>query len=268
MPPTVSVFPSRIAWFDRVGSTNDVVAGWLAEGLPEVCIAAADEQTAGRGRNGRTWTAPPGAALLCSAGFRPTWLPPELVWRLAAIVSLAMAEAAESTAGLRSGTIRLKWPNDLVIETDAVRKVAGVLGETDGLGTPDARAVIGIGVNAGWARPDFPPDIAEAMTSLAEAADGLAIDRRALLDAFIERLGPKFEALRVGEFFAPAWVDRQLTNGRRVRLDLPDGSFETVEAVGVDAESGALLVAAPGGTEAARPVLVGEIRHLRVGGSL
>jgi BirA family biotin operon repressor/biotin-[acetyl-CoA-carboxylase] ligase len=266
--PSVSVFPSRIEWFERVASTNDVVAAWLADGLPEVCIAAADEQTAGRGRSGRTWTAPSGAALLCSAGFRPTWLPPDRVWRLAAIVSLAMAEASESTAGLRSGTIRLKWPNDLVIETDVVRKVAGVLGETDGLGLPDATAVIGIGVNVGWARTDFPVDIADSMTSLAEASGGLQLDREELLDAFVERLGPKFEALRVGEFFAPAWIDRQLTNDRQVRLDLPDGSFETVQAVGVDAESGALLVARPGSAGEARQVLVGEIRHLRVGGTL
>ena len=71
--------------FDRVGSTNDVVRGWLAAGEPEVCLAVAGEQTAGRGRNGRTWSAPPGAALLLSLGFRPAWLAPDRVWRLAAI---------------------------------------------------------------------------------------------------------------------------------------------------------------------------------------
>src|SRR5438093_7602249 len=107
-------FPSRLEWFDRVGSTNDVVAGWLRDGVPEGCVAAADEQTAGRGRNGRSWTAPAGAALLCSVGFRPTWLEPDRAWRLAAIVSLAMADAAEAEAHLEAGTIRLKWPNDLV----------------------------------------------------------------------------------------------------------------------------------------------------------
>ena len=74
--------------------------GWLADGTPEVCLAVADEQSAGRGRSGRTWVAPPGAALLLSLGFRPDWLAPELVWRLAATVSLAMAEAAEEAAGL------------------------------------------------------------------------------------------------------------------------------------------------------------------------
>ena len=262
---TVATFPSRLEWFEQVASTNDVVAGWLADGVSEVCIAAADEQTAGRGRNGRSWTAPAGAALLCSVGFRPAWLEPRHAWRLAAIVSLAMAEAAESTAGLEPGTIRLKWPNDLIVETDAVRKVAGVLGETDGLGGADARAVIGIGINADWRRADFPAEIADDMTSLLEAAGGRAINRQALLDGFVERLGPTVDGLRDGAFDGEGWSARQLTNGRMVRLELPDGRAETVQALGVDAESGELLISNPReGTR--RSVLVGEIRHLRVGG--
>ena len=91
-----SSFLARRERFASVGSTNDVVRAWLAEGVPEVCLAVADEQTAGRGRDGRTWTAPPGAGLLLSVGFRPTWLDPERTWRLAAIVALAMADAAEA----------------------------------------------------------------------------------------------------------------------------------------------------------------------------
>ena len=89
-------FLARREHFDLVGSTNDVVRGWLADGTPEVCLAVAGEQTAGRGRDGRTWVAPGGAALLLSLGFRPTWLDPDSAWRLAAIASLAMADAAEA----------------------------------------------------------------------------------------------------------------------------------------------------------------------------
>jgi len=262
-------FPSRLERLAQVGSTNDVVMGWLREGIPEVCIAVADEQTAGRGRSGRSWTAPPGAALLASIGFTPAWLDPEHAWRLAALVSLAMAEAAERQAGLEPGTIRLKWPNALVIETDAVRKVAGVLGETEGLGTAEPLAVVGIGVNAGWDRAAFPAEIADDMTSLSDAAgvDAKAIDREALLTAFLAALERGVDALRRGEFAAEAWTERQLTNGRPVRLERPDGESETVQALGVDPETGALLVTNPReGTR--RSVLVGEIRHLRLGGSL
>src|SRR6266540_7286473 len=71
---SMTAFLARCERFDRVGSTNDVVREWLAGGTPEVCLAIADEQSAGRGRALRTWTAPPGAALLVSLGFRPTWL--------------------------------------------------------------------------------------------------------------------------------------------------------------------------------------------------
>src|SRR5687768_17356715 len=119
---------TRVEWLDRASSTNDVVMSWLRSGTPEVCVAFADEQTAGRGRNGRSWTAPPGTGLLGSVGFTPAWLAPVEEWKLAAIVSLAMAAAGESVAHLPPGAIRLKWPNDLVagdVDTGEVRKLAG-----------------------------------------------------------------------------------------------------------------------------------------------
>lgn len=260
---------TRVEWLDRASSTNDVVMSWLGGGTPEVCVAFADEQTAGRGRNGRSWTAPPGTGLLGSVGFTPTWLAPVEEWRLAAIVSLAMAAAGESVAHLAPGTIRLKWPNDLVagdVETGEVRKLAGVLGETEGLGTSESRAVIGIGLNAGWAPSDFPRDLAASMTSLAQLSPGRRIDRDTLADAFLVGLAPLVRALRDGQFPAAAWRARQLTNGSTVRLEWPDGTAETVLAEDVDTETGALLVRAPGETGQPRAVVVGEIRHVRVGG--
>jgi BirA family transcriptional regulator, biotin operon repressor / biotin---[acetyl-CoA-carboxylase] ligase len=249
-----------------VGSTNDVVRGWLADGTPEVCLATADDQTAGRGREGRTWLAPAGAALLLSLGFRPTWLAAGSVWRLTAITALAMAEAAETEAGLAPGTVRLKWPNDLVIETTGVRKLAGILGETEGLGTSDPRVVVGLGLNADWPASRFPPELASTMTSLRDVATDRDIDRDRLLDTFLDRLEPRLSDLRRDRFDGTAWSDRQVTTGRPVDLVAPDGSVRTVRAVGVDAAAtGALLIedaAEPGGQ---RAVVVGEIRHVRVG---
>ena len=213
-------FLARQERFAVVGSTNDVVREWLAEGTPEVCLAIADEQTAGRGREGRTWTAPSGAALLLSLGFRPTWLAADRAWRLAATISLAMADAAEEVAGLGDGAIRLKWPNDLVVETvgaavpmapqvaTEVRKLAGILGETTGLGGPDPRVVIGLGLNTDWAAADFPPELAPSMTSLREASSGRPIDHVALLDAFLGRLEVRIEALRGGRFDVGDWTSR------------------------------------------------------------
>ena len=69
-----------------------------------------------------------------------------------------------------------------------LRKLAGILGETEGLGTDDPRVVVGIGINADWPAVDFPPDLAASMTSLREASGGRPIDRDALLDGFLGRL--------------------------------------------------------------------------------
>ena len=261
-----SPFLARQEHFAVVGSTNDVVRGWLADGVPEVCLAVAEEQSAGRGREGRTWTAPAGNALLLSLGFRPTWLAPGKVWRLPAVVSLAMAEAGESVAGLVRGAIRLKWPNDLVIEGDGgVRKLAGVLGETDGLGTDDPRAVIGIGINTDWPADKFPADLAATMTSLG-AAGSRRIFEVEVLGIFLASLEPRIDALRAGRFDAPEYRDRQLTDGRLVRLTSHDRSAEVVRAVRVDPDTGALVVASAdvGAPGVDRHVFSGEIQHLRL----
>jgi BirA family biotin operon repressor/biotin-[acetyl-CoA-carboxylase] ligase len=262
---------ARYERFDVVGSTNDVVAAWLREGTPEVSVAVADVQSAGRGRDGRTWQAPPGAALLASVGFRPSWLGVGHLWRLSAIVSLAMAEACEVAGGLRDGAIHLKWPNDLVVidrSTGEVRKLAGVLGETQGIGTEDPTAVIGIGANVTWSRDRFPTELAASMTSLSELSPGTLVDREVAIHVFLQRLEGLVTALRAGSFPAETWSRRQLTNGMIVLLDQPDGTAERVVAENVDTETGALLVrgAGEGDGAAPRPVVVGEIRHLRVGG--
>jgi BirA family biotin operon repressor/biotin-[acetyl-CoA-carboxylase] ligase len=262
-------FFSRRERFERVTSTNDVVREWLEAGTPEVCVAVAAEQTAGRGRAGRTWFAPPGAALLLSIGFRPTWIEPERTWRIMATASLAMADAAEQAAGLEAGSVGLKWPNDLVVHRDGagLRKLAGVLGETNSMDTDDPRMVVGLGVNADWPAVAFPLDLKDSMTSLRQVADdqdggGRPIDVDRLLVAFLDRLVAGIGELRAGRFDGEAWASRQITTGRTVRLDHGD-HHDTVAALGVDTQTGALIVAdVTGGGQ--RQVLVGEISRVRL----
>jgi BirA family biotin operon repressor/biotin-[acetyl-CoA-carboxylase] ligase len=297
--PATAAFLSRIERFASVGSTNDVVRGWLAGGTPEVCVAVAREQTAGRGRHGRSWQAPPGTALLVSLGFRPTWLPADRAWRLPALVALAMCDAAEEEAGLRSGAIRLKWPNDLVVETSGpnavlagigaaaeaaqllaspltVRKLAGVLGESAGLGTADARVIVGIGINADWPAPVFPAGLAGSMTSLREVSAGRPIQDEALLAGFLDHLETRVAALRAGYFDVAAWSERQATTGRLIELEMggsgrggrdraaDEGVPLVVRAMGVDAASGALAIEDPASPRGERLVHAGEVVHVRL----
>jgi BirA family biotin operon repressor/biotin-[acetyl-CoA-carboxylase] ligase len=263
---TPNSFLSRHERFRSVPSTNDIVRAWMTEGTPEVCLAVAGEQTAGRGRSGRSWLAPDGAALLLSLGFAPTYLEPDRLWRLAAVVALAMADAAEDVAGLPMGMLKLKWPNDIVVvAVDApggVRKLAGVLGESEGAGSPELRAVVGIGVNAVWPRDQFPAELAPTMTSLSELSRGRPFDLDGLLDGFLLRLEPRVVALRDGHFDVAGWHERQVTTGRSVLVEMPDGTTTAGKAVGVDGATGALLIEVADGSEL--ELLVGEVTRVRL----
>ncbi|MEA2677791.1 MAG: BirA family transcriptional regulator [Chloroflexota bacterium] len=237
-------FPGRLEQFRAVDSTQRVVREWLEAGEPEVCVAVADHQTAGRGRQGKEWIAPAGSALLLSAGFRPKGLLPRHAWRLAAIVALAMRDAAEEAAGLPDGTIWLKWPNDLVAadERRGVIKIAGVLGESVSSSRRVQSAVIGIGINGNWKPADFPWLIAATMTSLRQLSGNRPIDHAALLDAFLARLEPRYEALLAGTFDAASWTATQITTGRQVVVEV-GGEKILGRATGVDPDSGALFLA-------------------------
>jgi BirA family biotin operon repressor/biotin-[acetyl-CoA-carboxylase] ligase len=236
-------FPAKIERFRAVDSTQRVVREWLAAGEPEVAVAVAAYQTAGRGRNDREWVSPPGAALLTSIGFRPHNLAARYAWRLAAVVSIAMRDAAEAVAGLPDGTLWLKWPNDIVADASdgGIRKVAGVLGETSASGDNVESAIVGIGINTDWKMTDFPWAIARAMTSLRELAGKRPIDNDQLLEAFLDRLEPRYEALMANTFDAGGWSAAQRTTGRTVVVQVGDDTV-TGKGTGVDPESGALLV--------------------------
>src|SRR4051794_41904164 len=148
-------------------------------GAPEGVVAVADHQTAGRGRLGRTWVAPPGASLLLSVLLRPG-LTTERLHLATAVVALAAAAAVDDVAGFRPG---LKWPNDLVVDD---RKLAGVLAEADLSDAAAPAVVVGIGINLNW--PDeLPPEIATIAVAANHVA-GRPVDRDAVLDALLAHL--------------------------------------------------------------------------------
>ena len=131
-----------VRWVDETGSTNADAMELARQGEPEGIVLVADHQTAGRGRAGRTWTAPPGAGLLLSVLLRP---PAPVVDLATMAVAVSAAAAVESVAGFAP---RLKWPNDLVWPGDGSapdRKLAGILAEADW--------PAGSAISAGWKEP-------------------------------------------------------------------------------------------------------------------
>jgi BirA family transcriptional regulator, biotin operon repressor / biotin---[acetyl-CoA-carboxylase] ligase len=136
-------------------STNTRARELAAAGAPHGTVVTASEQTAGRGRQGRTWTAPPGKALLYSAIVRPL---EEHHLMLPLAVPLAVCEAAEQLNP--DLACKVKWPNDIHIEG---RKLAGVLIEAR---PQDGCAIIGVGLNLTIQPHEFPPDLRETATSI------------------------------------------------------------------------------------------------------
>jgi BirA family transcriptional regulator, biotin operon repressor / biotin---[acetyl-CoA-carboxylase] ligase len=141
--------------FTRTDSTNSRARELAAAGAPHGTVVTASEQTAGRGRQGRTWTAPQNKALLYSAIVRPL---EEHHMLLPLAVPLAVCEAAEDLNP--ELTCKVKWPNDIHVEG---RKLAGVLIEAR---PQDGWAVIGIGLNLFISREEFPPELRDTAISL------------------------------------------------------------------------------------------------------
>jgi BirA family transcriptional regulator, biotin operon repressor / biotin---[acetyl-CoA-carboxylase] ligase len=148
----------------RTDSTNIRARELAARGAPHGALVTAAEQSAGRGRQGRTWSAPAGRALLCSLVVRD---PPRL---LPLVAGIAVAEVAGSDA-------QLKWPNDVLV---GGRKIAGILVE----GRPQERwAVVGIGLNVALEERDFPPELRETAGTLGLAPEAVEPTLERLLGA-------------------------------------------------------------------------------------
>ena len=165
--------------YRRVDSTNERAKELGARGAPHGTVVTAAEQTAGRGRQGRVWVAPPGRALLASAivrGIRPD----DSLLPLAAAV--AVCEACEAAGDVRCA---IKWPNDVWIGR---RKLAGILVE----GRPqEGWAVIGVGINVTTTVDELPPRLHDTATSLRDGGgEPPAVEQvlTALCGALTERL--------------------------------------------------------------------------------
>jgi BirA family biotin operon repressor/biotin-[acetyl-CoA-carboxylase] ligase len=242
-----------VTWIAETGSTNADLVVQARSGAPHGSVLVADHQTAGRGRLGRTWQAPPGSALLCSILLRPAAgaVVHGAVWAVA-------LTAQSAVAALTGVTPELKWPNDLMV---GPRKLAGVLAE--GVIDPDdpltlSGVVVGLGLNVGWAQP--PSDVAAGAITV-EQLGGHVVDRRVLLARVLTDLAPLLVlwAVDQGELHA-----RYRTNlgtlGRRVRVELGD---RELTGTAVDVTPDGLVIRLEDGTD--EVVLAGDVVHLRPG---
>ena len=239
-------------WFREVTSTNDVAVRLGEADAEEGVLVAADSQTAGRGRRGRHWASPPGAGIYATVLLRP---PPSTVALLTIAAGVAVAEGIQAATGLAA---RLKWPNDVFIETRGItpeaRKVAGILAE-GGTSASGAWVALGFGINV--LPGAYPPEVAARATSL-EVELGRQVDRASLLVECLAALAARYMDLqsRRTQAVLAAWRVRAATTlGRPVEWDGDGGLHEGV-VQDID-ETGALLVHGKGGL---LRVISGEVR--------
>ena len=180
---------SRVFTFDEIDSTNAFLLA-RADELPDGAIAAAEFQSAGRGRQGRQWTAPRGSSVMLSV----LLIEPGdsvLLTRATMLASLAACEALDACTDQQVG---LRWPNDLVLRG---RKLGGVLAESTTLPPNRGAMVVGIGINCLQQRGHFDNGLAQKATSL-EIESVLAIDRPAIAARLVARLDDRLTRLARG----------------------------------------------------------------------
>ncbi len=234
----------------RTGSTNELARGLAREGAPHGTLVTASEQTAGRGRHGRRWSAPAGSSLLMSLLLR--WpssdQPPPL---LSLIAAVAVCDAVGEQA-------RIKWPNDIVVQSRGGRpaKLAGILVE----GRPqEGWAVLGIGVNVAVDLDRMPADLRGRAATLGHDPAAIEPALQRVLEALRRRLGePPDAALE-------AWRARDVLQGQTIAwgtaAEAPPGDGGRGVARGIDAD-GHLIVELADGRR--KTLQAGEVHLERV----
>ncbi|MFC8244985.1 biotin--[acetyl-CoA-carboxylase] ligase [Streptomyces chartreusis] len=247
----------RVEVVERTGSTNtDLVDLATAGKAEEGTVLVAEEQTAGRGRLDRNWTAPPRSGLFFSVLLNPSEVPVTRWGWLPLLTGVAVATGLSRAAGVDTA---LKWPNDVLVTVGGEeRKTGGILAERAG----EAGVVIGVGINV-TLRADELPVPQAASLALAGAA---STDRDPLLRGMLRSLEDWYGRWRaaVGDPLVSGLQETYAagcaTLGKTVRAELPGDRAITGEAVAIDGD-GRLVLATEEGVQ--EPVGAGDIVHLR-----
>ncbi|MET9128346.1 biotin--[acetyl-CoA-carboxylase] ligase [Streptomyces antibioticus] len=248
---------SDVRVVQRTGSTNSDLAALAVKGeAAEGAVLVAEEQTAGRGRLDRRWTAPPRSGLFFSVLLRPAEVPVARWGWLTLLTGVAVATGLARAAGVDTA---LKWPNDLLVTVGGEeRKAGGILAERAG----EDGVVVGVGINVTLRAEELPVPQAGSL-ALAGAA---GTDRDPLLRAVLRSLEEWYGRWReaggdpaVGGL-QEAYAAGCATLGRSVRAELPGGRSLVGEAVAVDGDGRLVIATADGVSE---PVGAGDVVHLR-----
>ena len=240
---------------EETGSTNSDLVAEAARGAAAGAVLVAEEQTAGRGRLERRWSAPARSGIFLSMLLRPDGVPKQRWGWLPLLVGVSAASALSQVSGVE---VRLKWPNDLLVGVGGEeRKLGGILAELAG----DA-VVVGIGLNVSLREDELPVPAAGSLALAGAAVTDRETLLRALLRTFDELYAdwagaagdPEASGLRV------AYAAQCATLGRSVRVELPGGRELLGEAVAVDGD-GRLVVRDGAGEE--RAVGAGDVLHVR-----
>ncbi|MFF9374305.1 biotin--[acetyl-CoA-carboxylase] ligase [Streptomyces griseoluteus] len=241
----------------RTGSTNsDLVARAASGAADEGAVLVAEEQTAGRGRLDRRWTAPPRSGLFFSVLLRPAEVPLERWGWLPLLTGVAVATGLSRAAGVDTA---LKWPNDLLVTVGGEeRKAGGILAERAG----EDGVVIGVGLNVSLRADELPVPQAGSLA----LADAVSTDRDTLLRSVLRSLETWYDRWRsaggdpVTSTLQETYAAGCATLGRQVRAELPGDRALLGEAVAIDGDGRLVIATAEGAREA---VGAGDIVHLR-----
>ena len=246
----------RVEVLDAVGSTNAVVAERARAGEPAGLVVVAEEQTAGRGRLDRQWTAPARSGLFFSVLLTPTDVPVARWGWLPLLTGVAVATGLSRSAGVDTA---LKWPNDLLVTVGGQeRKAGGILAERAG----DHGVVVGVGINVTLREDELPVPTAGSLA----LAGAVSTDRDPLLRGVLRALEEWYDRWRAAagdptvSGLQETYAAGCATLGRRVRAELPGDRSLVGEAVAVDGD-GRLVIATEEGVQ--EPVGAGDIVHLR-----
>ena len=232
----IASIPEKIYHYRQIESTNNTLKNLASEGASEGTVLIAEEQTQGRGRLGRSWSAPYGKGVYLSILLRPPLEP-----RQASLFTLlAAAAVAKSVLSILPDlNIGIKWPNDILIDG---RKVCGILTELKAEADLLHYIIIGIGINVNFREKDFPPELTRIATSLFLANNKREVARQKLAGSLLWEMDRFYRnyLLEGPEVILSAWKKYNLTLGRQVILKTVSDNFV---GLAVDlASDGALVI--------------------------